>query len=224
MSITANILQRTFHIRYGDNSATCFTIDVDSRRYLVTAKHVVGSIQDGETVEISHNGHWKPMTVRVVGHGAGDLDVSVLAPQVLFGASHVLRTTTANLVLAEDVYFLGFPYGWSSNVGALNGGFPMPLVKKAIVSALGIGDEPLLLDGHNNPGFSGGPVARRGNSAEQTVIGVVSGYRSEWRNVLDGAGNTGPYVHIINTGIVIVNDIRHVISLITDNPIGIAAA
>ncbi len=221
MSVTTNILQRTFHVRYDNDTATCFTIDVDGKRYLVTARHVANSIRDSEYVEISHNGCWVPVEVQVVGHGEGDLDVSVLAPQELFGASHPLITTTANLVLAEDVYFLGFPYGLSADVGTINGGFPLPLVKKAVVSALGIGNGPLFLDGHNNPGFSGGPVARRGSLAEQAVIGVVSGYQNARKAVLDVEDNEGPYTYDINTGIVVVCDIRHAIQLILDNPIGI---
>ena len=30
-------------------------------RYLITAKHVVNSIRDDETVDISHNGNWLPV-------------------------------------------------------------------------------------------------------------------------------------------------------------------
>ena len=222
MSVTSNILQRTFHIRYENSSATCFSVDVDDGRYLVTARHVIGSIHDCGVVEISHNGCWKHVEVELVGHAKGDVDVSALAPQTLFGASHPLVTTTANLVLAEDVYFLGFPYGLSFDVGEINAGYPMPLVKKATVSALGIGDGPMLLDGHNNPGFSGGPVACRGSAKEQIVVGVVSGYRYDRQDVLDGADNRGPYTYDTNTGIVVAYDIRHVLRLIVDNQIGIS--
>ena len=162
MSVTANILQRTFRIGYRGSAGTCFTIDVGGKRYLITAKHVVDGIQDDETVDISHNKDWLPVRVRLVGHGAGDVDVTVLAPQMMFGAAHSLKHSTAGVVLGEDIYFLGFPYGLSMEVKTdLNAGFPLPLVKKAAVSALGLEDGPILLDGHNNVGFSGGPVARR---------------------------------------------------------------
>lgn len=61
--------------------------------------------------------------------------------------------TTANL----DVSFLGFPLG---NLGTVFLGIKFPLVKKAVVSGWvkHNGIELLLLDGHNNLGFSGGPV------------------------------------------------------------------
>ena len=209
MSVTSNILQRTFQFRYKGEEATCFSIDVDNRRYLVTARHLVDGIEKDSALEVYFNGRWTSVPIKLVGHGEGDLDVSVLAPQLLFGASHPLVTTTAKLVLAEDVYFLGYPYGWRVYMSTLNDKFPLPLVKKATVSALGLGDSPILLDGHNNPGFSGGPVARRGTSTEQIVIGVVSGYHAERPRVVDQDGNRGPYTYIMNTGIVVVYDIRH---------------
>ena len=222
MGVTTNILQRTFRIRCDDSKCgTCFTIDVDNRRYLVTARHIAGSIIDRGEVEIMYNGNWLPLAVQLVGHGKSDMDVSVLAPQELFGATHPLSLTIANLKFAEDVYFLGFPFGISFDIGNLNANFPMPLVKKAIVSAIIMEEGLILLDGHNNPGFSGGPVVRCGTRQEQIVIGVVSGYRFERSAVLDEAGNEGPYSYDMNTGIVIVCYANQIQQLILDNPIGI---
>ncbi len=43
MMTIANILNRTFHMSYGGSTGTCFTVDVDGRQYLVTARHVVQS-------------------------------------------------------------------------------------------------------------------------------------------------------------------------------------
>ena len=223
MTVTTNILQRTFRIHHDGSTGTCFTIDVQGRRYLITAKHVVDSIRDDAVVELSYDRGWLPMPVRLVGHGAGDIDVTVLAPQKLFGAPHALNLTTAGLYLAEDIYFLGFPYGLGMEVKTdLNAGFPLPLVKKAVVSALGLEDGPMLLDGHNNAGFSGGPVARRGTKKEQAVIGVVSGYRFDRQKVRDAKGKETSHTYDTNTGIVIAHDIRHTLEIVAGNPIGIS--
>ena len=148
-------------------------------------------------------------------------ELSGLAPQEQIGAAYPLQLTTAGLVLAEEVYFLGFPYGLGMDVKTdLNAGFPLPLVKKASVSALGLEDGPILLDGHNNAGFSGGPVARRGTKEQQTVIGVVSGFRYDRNKVLDEEGKETTYTYDTNTGIIIAHDIRHALALIDTNPIG----
>ena len=71
--------------------------------------------------------------------------MTALAPQEVFGGSHQLRVTTKGLTLAEDIHFLGFPYGLGMGVKTdFNAGFPLPLVKKAVVSALGFGDLPVV--------------------------------------------------------------------------------
>jgi len=221
VSVTTNILQRTFHIRSDSGTGTCFTLDLDGRRYLVSARHVVGGIADNGVVEINHDGRWLPLDVQLVGHAEGNADISVLAPQVLFGAAHPIVASTAHLTLAEDVYFLGFPFGMSFDMGDLNAHFPLPLVKKGIVSALHHEEGLILLDAHNNPGFSGGPVVRRYTAMEQIVIGVVTAYRNQRETVLNREGRPGPYTYDVNTGIVYVSDARHIQNLISRNPIGI---
>src|SRR5712691_1662146 len=39
--ITANFIHRTFRIRCGPSIGTAFTVDIDGRQYLVTARHVI---------------------------------------------------------------------------------------------------------------------------------------------------------------------------------------
>ena len=225
VTVTDHILRRTFRIRYDGSTGTCFTVDVEGRRYLITAKHVVESIRSDAVLQISRDGDWVPLRVRLVGHSAGGIDVTTLAPQELFGMSHPLRLTTKGLALAEDVYFLGFPYGLGMDVKTkLNEGFPLPLVKKAAVSALGLEDGPILLDGHVNPGFSGGPVVRRWSSERQTVIGVVSAYRLDRHQVRDETGTETTHTYDTNTGILFAHDIRHALASIATNPIGIPVA
>jgi hypothetical protein len=85
------------------------------------------------------------------------------------------------MYLSQDAYFLGYPYGLHAEGGSLNAHFPLAIVKKACLSmfALGGPDAYILLDGHNNPGFSGGPVvfAPNGQGAPTNVAAVVSGYK-----------------------------------------------
>ena len=50
--LTFNILDRVKRIIVGAVSATTFTIEVDSRQYLITAKHVVATLKDEDEVSI----------------------------------------------------------------------------------------------------------------------------------------------------------------------------
>lgn len=65
--ITANVYHRTFRIKYGARCGTCFTIDVEGRQYLVTARHIVEGISDSDTVEVFYQNSWQAMAVKLVG-------------------------------------------------------------------------------------------------------------------------------------------------------------
>lgn len=52
-------------------------------------------------------------------------------------------------------------------------------------------------------------------------MSLVSAYRYDRNRVLDTDDKPGPYTYDVNTGIVYVQDVRQVLRLISDNPIGI---
>lgn len=230
MAVTTNVLQRTFNIKSGNQIGTAFTLDIDGRQYLITAKHVL-SDYDGRSIEISQNDAWHSIGCSLIGHGADDADVSALAPDTQLSPTHPLDAGTAGIVLAQTAYFLGFPYGYQNRVPtALNSGLPLPLVKAGLVSSTGIknndGVTSVLLDGHNNPGFSGGPVVfipngkPLGPKDQFRVAGVVSSYPSFSEPVFDAHGNETD-LHIRNNpGFVTATDIRYVTELIEQNPAG----
>ena len=219
MLMTTNILQRTFRIRYGGSTGTCFTVDVDDKQYIVTARHILSSIAGQDVVQMQHENTWKSLDVELVGHGQGDIDVTVLAPSIQLSPTHPLPTGTDGMMLSQDVYFLGFPYDLTNDGGNINRDFPIPLVKKGILSAFQVGEvKTLLLDGHNNPGFSGGPVVCQ-IANELTAIGIVSGYRNEPKPIYAGHDKT-PFTYYDNTGIVVATAIDHALDLIRDNPLG----
>lgn len=211
-------------MRYLTSTATCFTIDIEEKQYLVTARHALPNVEESVTVQIQHEGGWKSLNCKVVGIATGEVDVIVLAPPHPISPSHALQPTTKDLYLSQDVYFLGFPYGLNSEVGELNADFPLPLVKKACVSMLELFPDKtkfLLLDGHNNPGFSGGPVvfSPHGNHNTVCVAAVISGYRFEWDKVYIDEKETSLAVKY-NTGIVVAYAIDYAVELIQANPIG----
>jgi hypothetical protein len=93
----------------------------------------------------------------------------------------------------------------------------MAFVKKAILSASVEVDglHVLLLDGFNNPGFSGGPVVYfTQDTNEPSICGVVSGYLPDQHPVKVGDVELDATV-MQNTGIVIAYDIKHVTDVLT---------
>lgn len=181
--ITTNVYYRTFYIAYGDGTGTAFAIDVEGRQYLVTAAHVVSGIASGDQVAFWNDGSWQPETIQLVGIGsknAIEADVAVLALKEQIAPSFELIPSSGNIVWGQEVYFLGFPFGLFGAPQLMHNGYPFPLIKRAILS--GRTDDPnscYLLDGHNNPGFSGGPmVFKPMGSQDFKVGGIISGYRS----------------------------------------------
>jgi len=213
-----NVLERTFRIRYAGNMGTAFTINVEERQYLITASHMLPGYSGGE-VGIYHDEVWKDLHCDVVGKGdPNDCDIAVLEPEIQLSPNHPLPTTAGNIVLGQQAYFLGFPYHYSQDAGHLNRGFPLPLVKGCVISAF-VGST-LVLDGHNNPGFSGGPVVfvphgqQPSKESPFCVAAVVSGNPGAPRPVVDADGQAvGMFVHE-NPGIVIAYDIKHALEYI----------
>ncbi len=217
--ITANVIHRVFRIRYGQQGGSAFSIDVDGRQYLVTAKHVLAQLLGKNHIEIFANGNWSKLPVELVGH-APDADITVLAADRRLTPSGLpLEPTSEGLAYSQEVFFLGFPYNILSTYIFEGEGYPPPLVKKAIVSSV-INSNVFLLDGHNNPGFSGGPVVFIvPGQTDLKIAGVVSGYRAEAEPIFAGDQKTQlwyPY----NTGIIVAYFIHHATTLIRKNPIG----
>ncbi len=223
--ITANVIQRVFRLQWNGSQGTAFTVDINDRQYLVTAQHVLAEFDTDGTIEIFSNGRWVPMPVELVGHAPENVDITVLAPSRRLTPADLPMTPLGRgprLTYGQDVYFLGYPYGFLGRHTFGSDGYPLPFVKKAAVSLLD--GAVLYLDGPNNPGFSGGPVVfQEAGSREFKVAAVVSGYRAVPEPVLHRQDDTGLTVSH-NTGIIVTHAINGVLDLIEQNPIGFALA
>lgn len=233
--VTTNVLTRVFNIRYKDRIGSSFTIEVQNRQYLITARHLVEGIKNGENVDIRQNQEWKSLTFRVLTVQPPEVDIIVLVPPTQISLTFPLEPTTQGLLLGQNMYFLGFPFGLYMETGKLNDRVTIPLVKGGIFS--GIFTTPstdygiIMVDGMNNPGFSGGPIVFVDQSTKELkVAGVVRGYRFEETQVFRRVPKKKPtdkdrlvrtdMVVESNTGIVIGYDIRNAVDAILKNPTG----
>ena len=235
MRVTANVIHRTFHIKYQEGTGTGFVIDHGSKEYLVTARHVVEGIESGESIQVFQDNQWKNLVVRVVGIGKDNIDIAVLAYSVSLSPLIPLVASKSGVAFGQSVAFLGYPFGWDSGYEGMNRGIPFPFVKAGILSAVLPGDVSLLiLDAHGNKGFSGGPVVfypdeQRTNGLR--VAGIIAGYptpEQSWQPIVDHEGKEimdqkGKPIGYIreNPGIVVATDIKHALELIDANPIGL---
>lgn len=205
--VPSNILQRTFHISHNRSTGTGFTIDVDGRQYLATAKHVIEGLAPDSSIGVMHDGAWKNIEIGEIWHSPTGADVALLSLKNQLSPSHkiVALGDSASYFLSQQIYFLGFPFGLHMEAGLINNGYPVPFVKTGIVasfSSVSGGSQLIYCDGHNNPGFSGGPIITVSAQQQVTVIAVVSGYRYNEDSVLLNGADTG-LTYRANTGLVI---------------------
>jgi hypothetical protein len=218
--ITANVIQRVFELRYKNQTGTFFIIDYLNRQYLITAQHVIEGIKDKENIEIRHNKSWVQVPIDLIGHGAPDVDISVFSINTRICPNYSLPFDNLNYIYGQDVYFLGFPYGYEGDIGFANNNNPLPFVKKAIISCFSPADKFLFLDGYNNPGFSGGPVVyKEAGKEEFNVLGVISAYQGKEEKAFLNKKDVG-FTFINNTGIIIVYKIGLAKEIIEKNPNG----
>ena len=228
-----DVLSRTHLIRVPDGrTGTAFMLDIDGRQYIITAKHLVQESID--PLHLFWGGKWQLLPVGLIGHCEGETDISVLytnqnIPKTVYPEGGGLGIET-DLKLGEDVLFYGFPHGMNTPLGSGRG--HVPLVKRGIVSGffgapLGSGEESLLIDGHNNPGFSGGPVVST-RSRNYKAAGVIASYRYSYQKVygVDSSGQIDESEVIgyvaENTGVTLAHNIKPALDIIAKNPIGLS--
>ena len=173
--VPANAVHRVLKIRYGDSLGTCFTIEVEGKQYLITARHVVEGIGSKENIVIYQEGHPHSHNIDVIGVGDRDIDIAVLSTPNLSTPQFAFRPSADGLRYSQLVYFLGFPYGEDGGRENLNWGYPIPLVKSGIISMFEKNrDLPFYIDAYGCEGFSGGPVVFNSETGPHSVAGVVS--------------------------------------------------
>ncbi|WP_039918728.1 trypsin-like peptidase domain-containing protein [Cellvibrio mixtus] len=223
--VTAEVINRVLFVKVADyGSAT--VVDVDGRQYLVTAKHLLRGESEVSSIKFYFNGKWENLNVKIVGVARGGADIAVFATDtILCPSSLPLMVGNKDMVLSQDVYFLGYPFKLSTDGGAALQGRPCPFVKKGIWSSLfddGTGDYKLYIDAINNEGFSGGPIVFKVSGTNKfSLAGIVSKYRTEHGSVVCEEGNSTGWTVEYNTGLTIGTDISEAVKIINQNPIGL---
>jgi hypothetical protein len=251
---TNSLLSRVFIVESDFDRGTIFALDIDGREYWLTAKHIftgkkelpAGSLSDRTvTVRILNPNAsteiWLPLKFRTLDPGK-DIDIVVLAPDhSVLPALGEIDTSSGGEMLGGECSFVGFPRGggWIANLPGGQRSW-MPFTKHCTISALtSDGNAIWTLDGINNPGFSGAPVAYK-TGDDQKIFAVVSGYRTEPVEVVSTGTivSTPPEKHRkskdatqeeeeqpssfvnVNSGFIIAFDIQSAIDIIKSHPIG----
>jgi len=176
--ITSNILKRVLHVKYKNNIGSAFTIDLQNKQFLVSARHIFEELIWQDTIEIMQNEVWKPLYLSPIFCENG-VDIIVFPLSERLTPAEPLDVTMDGMTISQDAYFLWFPYGLRTELGDQNNYYPFPFVKKCSVSAFDFSSTPkvIFLDGHNNKGFSWWPLVFSNPTTHKLqVAGVISSY------------------------------------------------
>ena len=215
---TDRILERTFFLQTDTLGGTCFSIIYKEHEYVITARHLFRkNITNNSLVKISIyiGGHPKICDAKCYLHKDTNVDIAVL--KIPFVTSNKgSYDLSGTLLFGQDIYFCGFPsLGGSLYFTNAFIDKPYPIIKKGILSG-GLkmnGYSILLLDGHNNPGFSGGPVVFYDYSAKSYMIaGVISGYLIQENEIV--GDKTKQLLVQENSGIILCFDIKNALDII----------
>jgi hypothetical protein len=209
--VTAEVWERIVRLACGSKSGTGFILDRNDRQYLVTAAHVIKS---GAPVNVLVRGNSVSVTLVALPVPIADADVAVFRLDRHIAPPNLpLAADMTGMVYGQDAYFLGFPLGMTFD---LEDGY-LPLVKRCTISGTNRkvkGRHVLLLDGWNNPGFSGAPVVFRpatgAPGSPMRVAGVVTAYATQPGELAVG-GQIVPNTEVLmNSGIIIAEQITRV--------------
>lgn len=224
--ISRGILSQVYFIKAGANTGTCFAVSIEDNDYLVTAKHLFSDTLINKSkvnVSIFKDDRWINFDVVYLCHQNSNIDIAVLDLKSNDLKGNDFLIGGDEYYLSQDCFFLGFPFGMKmeDNKAVMNRGFPLPFVKKGIISGFMV--EPnimtqIFLDGHNNPGFSGGPVVIVNNAEVDErkikIIGVVSAYLNDSKVIRTPMGD---FINNENSGIVLSYGFIHVNEIIKAN-------
>ena len=212
---------KILYIKCVKDTGTLFALEVDKKQYLITATHLTEKLKfnacNESQIEFRYDNKWLPLDIQLVGH-AKDADISVFVAKRLLGIPLSLKHSFENYSLAEDVLFCGFPRVLESPKFQCDPKLPSPHIRKGAISYIAE-NGLIIIDAHNIPGFSGGPVIMNKSAKDCNVIGVVSGYFPT--PVRNNKGENYPDANV-NSGMMVAYDISFAIEIIRKNPIGLS--
>lgn len=221
--LTVNVLYRVFHVKVIERG-TAFTLDLDGRQYIVTAKHLLGNGAPPSSISMLYD-KWEEIPVKLVGVGKGDEDVVVFAASQQLSPAYPVDVGSGGIVLGQPIRFLGFMGSAPTIPVSGSSGRPSPLVMGGVFSGMH-GANLVWIDGQVNPGFSGGPVIFQPSSAPSReecrwrIAGVIAGYVIAPVDVIGSGGARLPAIANSNSGLLFATSIESVKAIIAANPIG----
>lgn len=214
-----NTLRTTYNIFTDTLSGTCFAITYNNKEYITTAKHLFKkNTKSGDSVfiKININNIETKYKAQVFFHTNTLIDVAILKlPKTISQTPTLPMKGGESYFMGQECIFLGYPL---FNIGSIADVGKIAFIKRAIISAFyeENGVDFILLDGHNNPGFSGGPIITYSDKMDnQFIVGIIGGYINQTQEIPLKSNNTDSLQQSIkineNSGIIIAYPAKYIL-------------
>ena len=166
-------------------TATGFVWIENDEAFMITAKHIFTPkhlTNSPIRIYVAQDTFWNYMDGTLFHHPNEAVDISIIRifEKDSIDLKNRFSLNSSGVIYGDEGYILGFPFNLNSLTTCSE--FPLALIKRVINSGMVKENDATIffLDGHNNPGFSGGPVVfkeySKDSKHEWKVIGVISGY------------------------------------------------
>lgn len=171
-------IAKSFRVRTARGFGTAFLYRNTKGTAFLSAGHNLDGCQIGEKIFIQHQAGWREKTITDI-KTAPNMDACAFCIDQFFIDSDLKTPAQLSVTLGDELRFLGFPHDLENTHPGV--GFTTPLMRGAIFS--GVINVPggtlSILDGFNNPGYSGAPIYAAAGPRMATLFGLVSGYKFE---------------------------------------------
>lgn len=191
------ILQSIFCISVLNESGTCFVCRLNANQIIViTCKHIFTNANDGDIVNfefVRYDNQFDNFSGILLCSKMDHSDIcAIIVDDSKFQCSVLFQSlkVPSRVFIGDEVFVLGFPFIMNNNtfqsepIFIGNIFYPQAILRHGYVASASVSDhgsKRILLDLHNNPGFSGGPIIKKGHltgtmNFGYIPIGVMSGY------------------------------------------------
>jgi hypothetical protein len=170
---------KCFNIRTQNGSGTAFIYSNEHGDVFLTAAHLMRGVMIGDYIYFCQIAGEIKLSVKELLIDPDGYDVAAFLCESAIAVPEHRDSVHSGIYLGQEMKFIGFPHGLKNDFPT-ESGFPVPLVRTAFFAGkIKIdGRELFLLDGFNNPGYSGSPVYC-GRNSDAFLVGIVSGYKNE---------------------------------------------
>ena len=187
------ILDNVFQFGFKNEAATCFQVQRNNRRFIVTAKHLIEGIQNRQAISfgIRKNDKWDAHSGIAYIDTMKETDIVVIESAFSSpGQIHFNLSVPSEVGLGDEGWFFGYPSGLFTHLtGPIKIEYPTALVKKAFYSGWQNVDQIAVkfYDGLSAKGFSGAPIVFKNrytaDENDWVLHGIVAGYHTQYNEL-----------------------------------------